>query len=217
MSKEPVKRALSYEDITNKKTKFDMTKGGKKKSSRKKPEKDEQVAYHGPVVLPKSSEEATVYPQNFSYTNLVNADGGGVIAQVFSTEDVRSSSDWGNISSSYDEYRVVAMEVLYVPIIRYDTAFPYPPMITVVDRSDIAAMSSYSTSATHESAVMKIPNKIWRRVIKMKSTEESDFIATSAASPTSWGSIKIYGSGFTASASYARFQQVFLVQFRGRA
>jgi len=210
------KRPREEIDVSVKRVKAVGKRTGRKTRSARGVGRGDTVTYNGPIILPKSMEQAEVFPMNFSVTGLVNADGGGVISQVFQTEDVRNAGDWSNVSQAYDEYRVVGMKFVYAPIRRFDTAFPYPPIITLVERANNAAITSYSSMATHESVQFKEAFRQFTRTLKMQSVEEADFLYV-GDTPTSWGSIKIYGSGYTSSASYARYMITYLVQFRGRA
>jgi hypothetical protein len=187
---------------------------GRKKRRNYGPRSD-AISYSGPIVMPASMEEAELFTMNFGFMALVTGNGSGTFAGVYETESIRNAADWSSVATSFDEYRVVGFTVEILWHRRYDTTFLWMPWIAVVDRGDLTALTSYNIGANAESASAYSPFDKIKKTIKMKSCEEAEFISVLDL-PTSWGSIKFYTTGNTASATlgYAYFNA--LVQFRGR-
>jgi len=176
-----------------------------------------RIVYNGPVVIPASLEEQRLFPMNFSFVSNLTTDGAGTLPQTFQAEDVRNAADWSSIAATFDEYRVVAVKVTWVPIKEYSATFRYQPVATVVDRADATALSSYNIAAACESFQLHEGDKKFSRTMKMASVEEAEFLSV-LATPTSWGWIKMYATNIIpVSTTIYRFAMTFLVQFRGRA
>jgi hypothetical protein len=169
--------------------------------------------YNGPLILPKSMQQEEVQPINMNYYFPLNATVGGVIDNVYGEQSVVNASDWASISASFHEFRVLAFEMEYVPLVSYTTN--YPPFVGVVDRSVTATLGAYTSAANHESCRIwssRYPHKI---LAKMSGVEEADWVSTSTAINHYY--IKMYASGFTASQNVGTILFKYLVQFRGRA
>jgi len=145
----------------------------------------------------------------------MTTNGSGTFAGVYETETIRNAADWASISTDYDEYRVVAFSVEILWHRRYDSTWLWMPWVSTVDRGDSSALSSYNLGANSESAKAHSPFTRIKRSIKMKSVEEADFISV-LTTPSSWGFIKFYSTGNTASATIGYAYVQALVQFRGR-
>lgn len=193
---------------------FKQRRGG---GSRQLENNNSRIVYNGPVTIPASLEERRLFPMNFTFVSNLTTDGAGTLPQTFQTEDVRNAADWSSVAATFDEYRVVAMKVLWVPIKEYSNTFRYQPVATVVDRADATALSSYNIAGACESFQLHEGDRKFSRTMKMASVEEAEFLSV-LATPTSWGWIKMYATNIIpVSTTIYRFAVTFLVQFRGRA
>jgi len=165
--------------------------------------------------MPSSGEEAVLFPMNFGTMLAMTTNGSGTFAGVYETETIRNAADWSSVSTSFDEYRVVGFTVEILWHRRYDSTWLWMPWVSCLDRGDLVALSSYNIGANAESAKSHSPFTKIKRTIKMKSVEEADFQSV-LGTPTSWGSIKFYSTGNTASATIGYAHMTALVQFRGR-
>jgi hypothetical protein len=140
----------------------------------------------------------------------------GVINNVFST-DPSTAPDWSSLQAEFDEFRVLAMEVHWVPRNKYDysTLTPRPTIFSIVDHSDgVAALSSYDTAVQYESAVLHSTADEFKTRWSMSGTDEAGYIPTASPSPV--GSVKYYSSYSGATGTAARVHIVRRVQFRGK-
>jgi hypothetical protein len=197
------------------------TSGAAKRRARKNREgnsglRGDSTSYHGPIVLPKAMGEQRIYNTNCSYTSAFTASAGTITLSI-NTSLVQNTSGWVQLAAEWHEYRVVAMEVIYVPILTYQTATiaVYPPCICVVDRATNSALGSYAGAADHESAQMFNLKHQYRRTIRMDGPEES--VWTPVGTAFSFGYIKFYATGCDpAGATYGRGMYRFLLQLRGK-
>jgi len=169
--------------------------------------------YDGPLRIPRTFEQDHVIAQNFSYYFPLNATVGGVVDNSYADSSVASVNDWANLAGAFHEYRVLAFEMKYVPLVSYTTN--YPPFATVVDRQTSLTLGAYTAAANHESVQLDSSRYNIKRVIKMDGVDESGWIATSTTAAHMY--IKMYGSGFTSAQNVGNILFTYLVQFRGRA
>lgn len=192
---------------------------GKKKS--KHPRKNANRAMHsstitryrGPLRIPGSIAQETIFTMNFSYTTLITANLSGVIDFVIGSSLVRSLPNWSNLQASFHEYRVLSFEMDFKPQVTYTSS--YPSLALVVDRASSATLGSYAVAAQHESCTLVSSRYPFRKRISINGIEESVFTATTTN--FDFGYIKGYGDNFATSQNLGRYFITFLVQFRGVA
>ena len=172
------------------------------------------IKYDGPIVYPSEVEQADTHTQVLHYTEFLSSDGAGTIAKVYSTNP-SSASEWSILSGAYDEYRVLGLAVKFYPNNRYSkTTTICRPLVTLVDRADSTAMSSYGGAVSFSSSKILSLEDPWTREIKMASTEEAQFLKTTTPAPTMY--IKLYADSLTASTSYGMVILYYRIQFRGK-
>ncbi len=184
---------------------------------------DTLTKYKGPVRLPSSSEGIEIQTLNMAYSSTISASGAGALVLTLASDTLlQSVSDWASMVATFTEYRILAMEFNYAPIIKYydntGGGSPnqiYPPVISVVQHSDSAALTGYAQAAVHESAKIHRSDRNIVRTIRMADVSEAVWVDINQ-SPNNLMYIKMYGSGFTNSANIAQGIYTFLVQFRGR-
>lgn len=192
-----------------------------KKKSKKEPKKSNStkavsptaLSYKGPVAIPGSNQQIETFQFNSSYYAAMNASVGGSLDFVLGTGLVTSIPDWSNISGSWHEYRVLAMEIHFQPIVSYTSS--YPPIIWVNDRNNTGTLGTYANAGIHESAQIVSSRYAHKLNIKMNGPDEA--VWTPSATSFSWGYIKGFGTNFAASQNVGAYLLKFLVQVRGRA
>ncbi len=171
------------------------------------------LKYTGPLMIPKSLNQDHVICVNFSYFFPLNATVGGVVDNAYSDQSVVSANDWANIAGSFHEFRVLAFQMHFEPLVSYTTN--YPAFVTVIDRSVATTLGGYTSAANHESCQLWSSRYPKRVIARMDGPEEADWVSTTTSSNKYF--IKHYGTGFTASQNVGNILFTYLVQFRGRA
>lgn len=174
------------------------------------------VIYRGPSTLPMGASERACITTVLHYgTAAVTSNGSGFAAFSLS-DDPSGFVDWSHIAAAWDEYRVLALTMNYVPYNQYNTptATVVSSMFTVIDRDDATALTTEAAALEYESLKVFYLGRPFKRVVKMASIEDASFITT--ASPVARNWIKGAGSGLTASTSYGKYWLTVLIQCRGR-
>lgn len=181
---------------------------------------------HLPVTAIKYTGSARPYANDTSVdthitqlTTFVNAttDASGVLSATLLTNGVSANPEWIQFQELWGEYRVLAIELRYMP--------QYGPGYNTNNIPPIGMMGlRHSTSAvipSTVSTVAELPGSKWfaasrpsRVTWRMQSTEEANFTLTTL--PTSQGGVLVYSAGGTPTTVFGRFAVTYLVQFKGR-
>jgi len=161
----------------------------------------------------KEQQDLFTTELNFDFT--VAADGAGTYSSNFSN-GASSSPDWASYAAIFDEYRVIALKVVYTPVLYVggSTATQFQPIATVIDYDDgnvpatMSGMSEFSSFKEHA------PLKPWSVVALAQSVSDLQFIDT--ASPAATFNIHALSLGNTASVNLGRLKVQYLTQFRGK-
>jgi len=179
--------------------------------------KEDVGIWLGPIILPNSRGNTNTVKVNIGATATVVSTAGGVINNVYSSDPI-TSSGWANNSAVWDEYRVLGFKISFYPHDRYAPGIltVTRPMAIVSDHNGNAAITSWNEALTYESGYkMGNSGDPWSKEIRMKDLGEGVFINT-ASSPANAYYVKLYGDTVTASTTYGRVIQTYLVEFRGR-
>lgn len=127
------------------------------------------------------------------------------------------SPDWSGLASTFAEYRVLAMEVRFIPNVTgatYSTNL-YAPLYVVLDlTSSTTPLTSYTVASNYAVSRVGSLNTPIRLSHKMAGVEESTFISTQLT--TVDYNFKWFATGVSASTNYGRYFVHWKVQFRGR-
>ncbi len=189
----------------------------KRKQMRRTPRTRELTAYTGPVHLPtRDGLDNRTTRLNLSISTTAGSGVTGEISGYFTT-DVTSTTDWSSVSSVYQEYRVLAMEVRYIPLYTVPVAGGNLPAVGAMDYVHYNG----ATAPTSLDQVLQNANhKVWHTHKplamhwKMRGTEEASWTYTGAA--VDHGSIRWFVNGASASVNYGKFVITYLVECRGR-
>lgn len=191
----------------------------KTNSSSVKPS-DTALRYNGPTRLPQSVQQNDTVTTQINVAATISSSGSGVIDTVFdSVSQVTSSSDWASWAALYIEFRVLSMDLELYPTNKYNlpTTTGAAALFSVVDRNAAAALASLTSAVNYDSVEGHEPSTKVRRVVKMNSPEEADWIDTgSTPGAASRMYIKLWSSGNSNSTSFYTYLNRILVQFRGR-
>ncbi len=178
------------------------------------------VIYKGPSRLPKSQSQLDLYTTQINNAGTLSSSAGGVLNTVFDWYSQSSTpTDWASFANLYTEYRILSMEIEFIPWNKYNqpTTSAMPPVYFVVDKSNNTVLGSIAQAIAYDSCKVESSQEKLKMSVKMSSVEESQFVAIGSSPATSARSyIKMYGSGFAASANVYDFVCRCVVQFRGR-
>lgn len=148
----------------------------------------------------------------------ISTNGSGVYAVAFSS-DPTSMTQWANMIGNVDQYRVLAIELVFEPQNRYNQtlsvayAGAIPVIMTVLDYNSAVALSSYQVAAEFASCRMKSLADAWERSIRATGLDLMAWVDTNNA-PTRVMSIKTYVTGANASTTVGHAIVRRLIQFR---
>jgi len=98
-----------------------------------------------------AANEADLHTNILTREFLLTSSAGGVPATVVSDYS-NAAADLSNLVNMFDEYRVLAIEIWYVPNNRYSKSVTVTtPLLIVVDHNNNAALFSYSGAVQHAS------------------------------------------------------------------
>jgi hypothetical protein len=173
------------------------------------------LTYAGPVRSFSEIQEANLTSIVMSSTDTLVSDSGGIINLIVGNSPA-GCPGWGSAALLYDEYRVLAFEVYFVPHNKYTKVTTVTTgLVGVIDRDNLTALGSYSVAVQKSSLkVLDLEGK-WKMTERlMGSTEEAQFLNTAAPASNAW--IKLYSDGLTVSTTYGRYFVTYRVQFRGK-
>ena len=111
------------------------------------------------------------------------------------------------------------MELEMIPWNKYNqpTTSALPPIYSVVDRNNNTPLGSLAQAVAYDSVKSHEPSSRVRRVVKMNSNEEAQWIGVGTSPATaSRMYIKLYTTGAVANTTLYDFIVRIVVQFRGR-
>ncbi len=178
------------------------------------------LVYRGPTRLPSVNQQNDLMTTQINNSGTLTTTAGGVLATVFdSYSQLSTPGDWASLTNLYTEYRVLSMEVEFLPWNTYNmpTTTVLPPLYSVLDRSNNTPLGSIAQAMGYDSVMGKEASKKFRRVIKMASTDEAVWTPVGSGPATaSRMYLKLYGTGFTGSTNLYDFITRIVVQLRGR-
>lgn len=185
---------------------------------------DSVQVYRGPIRIRDRGtvDDSVAIRMSYSY-NITGSISAGV-HQWFGTNGVNSCQDWNTYVAAYDEYRVLAFEVDYLPhypdgnfngstgeqhgagaiISTHSPTNPFP--FTSKTMNDFVAYSNWEPFYT---------SRPYKRTWRMESAEESQFAPTSLIG--THGFIGHWAPNATTANSYGFCIVTYVVQFRGRS
>lgn len=184
--------------------------------SRRSQERDDLSPYTGKIRLDVSEAHPKVDRFNLMREFPVISNGGGELFLNVTPGSVTSALDWGNLAGSYKEYRVVAMEVRYLPkFVVNDT--------TVYGSSGAQAISHTGSTTTPTSLSDVVSYGNWEAwytyrpkttTFRARGAEELQWGPITAANDI--GSVVGYIIGASGSVVYGNIVCTYVVEFRNR-
>lgn len=165
-------------------------------------------------------------------TIVCNSSVGGVIEyRTNSTNPTDTfftgvtAQDFVNLSGIYDQFRIYAVSVKYIPLLPNDesSVTGFAPLYTVIDYDDSTALTSVNQAINYEN--MKVKNmyrpwKVYYRIPKVTNLAGGTTIVGfgwfDMAGPLTTGAIKFYGTGFDVSTTYGTFIATWYIGCKNR-
>lgn len=156
---------------------------------------------------------------NLSYTFIMSSDGSGVLRNIVRAPGLLSSSDWLFYADLYQEYRVLALELQYMPFFNgsYDAALVQGAGAVNTVHIPLASLpTSLDEVVQHVTWSPFKTSNSFKKDWKMFGVEEATFVQTNAVALSNHGGVTFYCDGLTPNIDYGRGVVTYLVEFRGR-
>lgn len=149
------------------------------------------------------------------YDAIFTTSGAGVNNTVLGNSP-SSVANWASLAAVWDEYRVLALRLKYVPykFAGGSTVVVQAPIVVVGDFDTATALTGYSLANQYSSCKEYPGDRPFEYTILMSGSENAQFIST--GSPANSFYIKPYTSGNTVSLDIGRVHLMYVIQFRGR-
>lgn len=160
-----------------------------------------------------------------SFEGTLTSSAGGVISGNVTLMNPSSATNWSAYTTLYDQYRVVAVKLTYIPNLPNDTSTitGYHPLFIGFD---VDSTSNPANSAdVYQLGYRKIVNmyRPWTFYVKVPKYNQISSGSTSTrkgwydcANPVTAGSMKFYGSGFDGSQQYGNTFVTYYLQFKNQ-
>ncbi len=167
------------------------------------------------------SRDNTLLRATIHGNSTITSSAGGVITGTYSMDpSTIGSSDWSDFSSTYDEFRVLGIEVILAPV-QYGVAVNGGLMAMALDNDSLANPANLTTVQQYSTCKYNLVNGFiapvkhtWWRPIAGAHTEI--YWADVATPSTSLGAVVFYCDGLSASTKYLSVAIHYYVEFRGR-
>lgn len=176
------------------------------------------VTYNGPIRTPNQAipNDDIVVRVSGSFAT---ANGGvnGLVLSA-STIQVKDTPDWSSYAATYTEYRVLGMQILFLPhYIGGSTAVVQGAGAGFsVHNTDTAVLPTLQEVIQHADWKPFHSGREYKAEWKMSSTEEADFISTTSPSSVQLGQLYAVAPNATSTISYGIAILTYVVQFRDR-
>jgi len=185
---------------------------------------NKMLVYKGPIMVPGSKENVQEFQTNLFSLVGMTTTGGGLLNSVFPIAP-SSFSNYLALFANFDEWRLLGLEVQYVPHSR-NALLPLTTSTQdlmavcswAIDRDSAAAYTGYTgTGATfstnNSSCKLFAPNERSTLTYRMNGADAAAWNTPTSANQL-W--IKTYASGLSNTTTYGYFYFKALFQFRGR-
>jgi len=203
------------------------TRKGKRQSGRKQVQNrngsgpaNTALIYRGPVRLPGAGAVVQTIIANLVLATNVNSDNTGKLIGVIKN-DPSVLNDWVSYSRLYQEFRVLAFSVKFVPgavvntISGTNQVTTAPLVHYAVRDGNYANLTSYTLAYDQEGSIVSHTSKKWTHVVRMNGSVEASWQNT-ISTPVAYAGIGYYAEGLLGNAYIGSFFQEALIQFRAR-
>jgi len=174
-----------------------------------------KLSYNGPIKTKADRDNNDLVTLVLIWDQALTA-AGTAINSTWSFNNPSNCIDWSDYAASYDQYRVLGLQLEYCPNSTFTnpTTNTYAPIYSVIDRDTATALASYAAAANYASLATHTLDKRWSVSMRMESSAEAQFFNTQSV-PGSSGGIKTFASGLS-NVTFGRATAFYRVQFRGR-
>jgi len=174
------------------------------------------IKYTGPVFTEQDLRQDQVIVRVLSVAGLITTNLSGNLAYTI-TNDPSGSPDWVSYTPLYEEYRVIAMELVWVPYCTKwgnvtNNAFFQNAVAYAASRNATAVASSVAAVMSYPSGRLTNMQTAWKLVIKMDNVSEASFFNVGGVGGT-WAAL-VFSTGLSASTTYGAYSVRLRVQFR---
>lgn len=178
------------------------------------------LSYSGPIRLNTfDGQDSKPIKANLSYSFLMTSSAGGVLANIIRGPGLLSTSDWLFYADLYQEYRVLGMELQYMPYFNgtYSATVTQGSGATDVVHTPLTTPpSSLDEVVQHVTWSPFKTSSGFKKHWRMFGVEESTFSDVANAATVNHGGITFYCDNLSANTDYGRGVVTYLVEFRGR-
>jgi len=179
------------------------------------------VNFRGPIRTPLELRGQDLHTVTIQSDGSLTSDAAGLIQAVYANKPdapgsgLGACAQWTQLSQTFDEYRVLAFEIEYIPFNRYNRgAVVTTPLMVVLDYDTALVLGSYGVADSYESARTKSLDTPWKVRISMNGIENSTFVNSLVTTSTFF--LKTFSSGLTNSTSYGKIFYRARVQFKNK-
>jgi hypothetical protein len=150
----------------------------------------------------------------------ITSTGAGVINNTFGLQNPSSFPAWTGLAGEFDEYRVLAAKLTFMPSNGYNkvvaTQTCVTPIFVVLDRDSVTTLANRNAALLYDSCKMfDLERPFTFSAWKMNGVRESAFLTTAA--PANLGAYALFANNLTPSLQYGTCLLELLVQFRASA
>lgn len=171
--------------------------------------------YLGPVITANEIQSISTTSGVLHYVTQIVSSGAGAIVTAIDKDPSSVAPEWASWVALFDEYRVLAMEVNYVPRNEYLGSITLmPSVIAAVDHDDATTPPTFASVFSKSSSKICNMAQPWKMTWRMSGNPDNTWSDLNAPA-TGKGSIKIYNAGtFSNSTTYGDILIRWRVQFR---
>lgn len=178
------------------------------------------LSYSGPTRLNTyNGQDSRPVKVNLSYSFTIGSDAAGIASNIIRGPGLLSTSDWTSYANVYQEFRVLAMELRYMPFFNgsYDAA-----LVQGSGATDVVHIPLSTPPASLDEVVQHVTwspfrtSTPFKKTWKMFGVEESTFGNVTNAIAINHGGITFFCDSLTPNIDYGRGVVTYLVEFRGR-
>jgi len=198
--------------------KHNMTKMRSRRNRKDGP--DSSGPFLGPIRLPtQSGVDGRVIKSNLQIVQDFTSDSFGIIKGYVTPGDVTGSTDWAFYEGVYDEFRVLGLQMTWIPRANgsfQTTLVPGTGVIAAVHTPLAGAPSSANSVVQHATWSSMTTYTGWKKEWRKRGIEESGFYSTQSPTTANHGGLVWFADGLSNSIIYGRVVYTFLVEFRSR-
>ncbi len=177
--------------------------------------------YDGPLTIPKGPSNVTSLLINRSLNWTVTSTAGGLVQNNFSTNDVTTISDWASLQNVWQEYRILAMQCMYIPLAA-TTSIPLCVAVVGSHNPTLSAPSSLAQAVSYDNVKFitsgaganTTNGKYFKYAIRGSGVDELQFTSITLGPVAPY---YIYNTSTVGTATVVYYQviQTFTIELRG--